>query len=415
MACSIRRYTVGALGSEVQAVWAMNRRRHAVILSAVRTPIGRYLGSLSPLSATQLGAIAIREAVKRANVDPERIDEVIMGNVVSAGLGQAPARQAAICGGVPDSVPALTINKVCGSGLKAIVLGAQAIESGYEDIVVAGGMESMSNGPYLLLQARSGYRMGNGTLVDAVVHDGLWCAFENQHMGESAEWVADKYELSRSDLDAYALNSHRKAIAAIRAGKFKNEIVPVEVPQKNLVLEIDEIPRADTSPEALARLAPVFRPGGRITAGNGSPLSDGASAVVLMEEGLASKMCAQPLARIVGYASAAIAPLQVFTCPPLAIRKLLARTGMTIDDFDLIEINEAFSSQTLANGKELGWDWSRVNVNGGAIALGHPIGASGARVVTTLIHALKDGGLKTGLAALCLGGGGAISMSIELL
>lgn len=395
----------------------MRHVRQAVIVSAVRTPIGRYLGSLSPLSATQLGAIAVREAMRRANVDPQQVDEVIMGNVVSAGLGQAPARQAAIRAGIPDSVPAVTVNKVCGSGLKAVMLAAQAIKAGDGDIFVAGGMESMSNGPYLLQQARTGYRMGNGTLIDAVVHDGLWCSFENQHMGLSAEWIADKYEIDKSELDEYSVNSHRKAVVAIQAGKFKNEIVPVEVPQKKgtMVFETDELPRADTSVEALAKLAPAFKPGGKITAGNASALSDGASALVVMEESRAERMGIPPLARIIGYASAAITPLQVFACPPLAIRKVLSQTGMALDEFDLIEINEAFSSQTVANGKELGWDWNRVNVNGGAIALGHPIGASGARVLTTLIYALKDRGLKKGLASLCLGGGGAVALAIELV
>lgn len=395
----------------------MSQVRQAVIVSAVRTPIGRFLGSLASLSATQLGTVAIKEAVRRANVDPQMIDEVIMGNVVSAGLGQAPARQAAVRAGLPETIPALTINKVCGSGLKAVMLAADAIKAGSADIIVAGGMESMSNGPYLLMQARTGYRMGNAPMIDAVVNDGLWCSFENQHMGVSAEWIADKYELAKEELDEYSVNSHRKAVAAIQAGKFKAEIVPVEVQQKKqtVLVEVDEMPRADTSVEALAKLPPAFKPGGKITAGNASGLSDGASAVVVIEESVADRMGIKPLARIIGYASAALRPLEVFATPPFAIRKMLSRTGMSLDDFDLIEINEAFSSQTVANGKELGWNWSKVNVNGGAIALGHPIGASGARCLTTLIYALKDRGLKRGFTSLCLGGGGAVALSIEMI
>ncbi|TAK31361.1 MAG: acetyl-CoA C-acetyltransferase [Chloroflexota bacterium] len=395
----------------------MASERQAVIVGAARTPIGKFLGTLSPLSAPRLGAVAIREAVRRAGIDPARIDEVIMGNVVSAGLGQAPARQAAIGGGIPDSVSAVTVNKVCGSGLMAVMLAAQAIRAGDGELYVAGGMESMSNGPYLQPEARTGYRMGDGRVIDAVVHDGLWCPFENQHMGISAEWIAERYKLERAELDEYAVQSHRKAVAAIQAGCFRSEIVPVDVRQRkgSQLLEQDELPRADTGIESLARLSPAFKPGGMITAGNSSGLSDGAAAVVVMEESAARDRGLQPLARVLGYASAAIQPLQVFACPPLAIRQMLGKLGLTLADFDLIEINEAFAAQTVANGKELGWDWSKVNVNGGAIALGHPIGASGARILTTLIYALRDRGLKRGLASLCLGGGGAVAMAVEVV
>jgi len=387
-----------------------------VIVSAARIPTGRFLGSLSGLSVTDLGAIVVREAVKRAGIDPSRLDSVIMGNVVSAGAGQAPARQAAIRGGVPASVPALTINKICGSGLMAAMLAAQAIKAGDGQAYVAGGMESMTNAPYLLKQARSGYRLGHGQLMDANILDGLWCSFEDQHMGILAELVAERYGLTRRDLDEYSLMSHRKAVTAIKEGRFKEEIVPVEIKQKKatILFENDEPPREDTSMEALSKLPPAFKPDGIVTAGNSPGLCDGAAAVVVMEEQAAREQGLTPMARITGYASAAQEPKWIFTTPPIAIRKLLRRTGYTLDSFDLIEINEAFASQTLANGKELGWDWNRVNVNGGAIALGHPIGASGARVLTTLLYALKHRGLKRGLAALCLGGGGAVAMSVEM-
>ncbi|WIG61867.1 MAG: thiolase family protein [Ktedonobacterales bacterium] len=389
-----------------------------VLVSAVRTPIGRFLGALSPLSATALGAIAIREALQRAGAPVEQIDEVIMGNVVTAGEGQAPARQAALHGGIPDDVPAVTINKVCGSGLKAVMLAAQAIKAGDGDLYVAGGMESMSNAPYLLPKARTGYRMGDGALIDSVVRDGLWCAFEGVHMGEEAEIVADKYSISREAQDQFAYSSHMKAQAATEAGRFLDEIVPVEIKQKKgaaVVVERDESIRPDTSIEALSKLSPAFRKdGGTVTAGNAPGLNDGASATVVASEAKAKELGLPVLARITGYAAAAITPKYIFACPPRAVRKLLDRTGMKMSDFDVIEVNEAFAAQVLANGKELDWDWERVNPNGGAVALGHPIGASGARVLTTLLYELRRRGGGRGLATLCLGGGGAVALSIEV-
>jgi acetyl-CoA C-acetyltransferase len=396
----------------------MATKRPVVITSAARTAIGRFQGALSAIPAAQLGAVAIREAVKRSGIDPGRIDEVLMGNVVQAGQGQAPARQAAIKAGLPPTVCATTINKICGSGLKAVMFGAQAIQAGDADIIVAGGMESMDLGPHLLPQARQGYRLGNGVLVDATVHDGLWCPFENHHMGNSAEWVAREYGLTRQELDEYALNSHRKAIAAIQAGKFKAEIVPVEVPQRKgppVVIDTDECPRADTTLEALAKLQPAFQEDGIVTAGNAPGITDGAAALVVMGEDTAATLGIQPLARITGYDQAAVEPLRIFTAPIFAVQKLLQKTGRKLADIDLVEINEAFAAQTVADGKALGVDWSRVNVHGGAIALGHPIGASGARVLVTLIYALRDRGLRTGLATLCLGGGEAVAMTIELV
>lgn len=391
-------------------------KRSVVIVSAVRTAIGRFQGGLSAMPAAQLGAVAIREAVKRAGIDPVRIDEVLMGNVIQAGQGQAPARQAAIEAGLPPTVGATTINKICGSGLKAVMFGAQAIMAGDADIIVAGGMESMDQGPYLLPQARQGYRLGNGVLVDATVHDGLWCAFENHHMGNSAEWIAREYGLTRQELDEYALNSHRKAVAAIQGGKFKAEIVPVQVPQRKgppVLIDTDECPRADTTLEALARLQPAFQKDGMVTAGNAPGITDGAAALVVMGADTAATLGIQPLARITGYDQAAVEPLRIFTAPIFAVQKLLRKTGYKLADMDLIEINEAFAAQTVADGKALGVDWNRVNVHGGAIALGHPIGASGARVLVTLIHALRDRGLRTGLATLCLGGGEAVAVTIE--
>jgi acetyl-CoA C-acetyltransferase len=396
----------------------MSTRRDVVITSAVRSAIGRFQGALAGLSAPELGAIVVREAVKRAGVDPARIDEVLMGNVVQAGQGQAPARQAAIKAGLPPTVGATTVNKICGSGMKTLMMAAQAIVVGDGDVVVAGGMESMTNGPYLLSKARQGYRLGHGTLIDATVHDGLWCPFEDQHMGNAAEWIAREYGLTREELDEYALSSHEKAIAAIRGGKFKDEIVPVEIAQRKgppIVFDTDECPRDDTSLGALAKLRPAFQEGGVVTAGNSPGITDGAAALVVMGEDTAQEMGIQPLARITGYDQAAVEPIKIFTAPIFAVRKLLARTGYRLEDFDLIEVNEAFAAQTLADGKALGLDWSRVNVHGGAIALGHPIGASGARVLVTLLYALRDRGLKTGLATLCLGGGEAVAMTIELV
>jgi acetyl-CoA C-acetyltransferase len=396
----------------------MTTKRRVVIASAARTAIGRFQGALGGLTAPQLGAVAIREAVKRAGIDAARIDEVLMGNVVQAGIGQAPARQAAIKAGLPASVGATTVNKICGSGMKTVMLGAQAIIAGDADIIVAGGMENMTQGPYLLPQARQGYRLGNGTVVDATVHDGLWCAFENQHMGNSAEWVAREYRLTRQELDEFAVGSQAKAVAAIQAGRFKDEIVPVEVPQRKgppVIFDTDECPRADTTLEALARLQAAFQKDGVVTAGNSPGITDGAAALVIVGEDTAVALGIKPLAFITGYDQAAVEPLRIFTAPIFAVKKLLSKSGYRLEDIDLIEINEAFAAQTVADGKALGVDWTRVNVNGGAIALGHPIGCSGARVLVTLIHALRDRKLKTGLAALCLGGGEAVAMTLEVV
>ncbi len=388
----------------------------AVIVSAVRTPIGKFLGGLSGMSATDLGAIAIREAVRRAGIDGASVDEVIMGNVVSAGLGQAPARQAAIHAGLPVEIPAVTINKVCGSGLKAVMLAAQAIRAGDEELVVAGGMESMSNAPYLLPKARTGYRYGDGTLVDAVKMDGLWCAFEQCAMGDEAEIVAEKFGITREAQDHFAYESHMKAQAATEGGQFRDEMIPVEIPGKKgtTVVDRDEGIRPDTSLAALAALKPAFSRGTTVTAGNAPGLNDGAAATVVASERHARAAGLPMLARVLGYASAAIEPKYIFAAPPLAVGRLLERTGLKIGDFDLIEVNEAFAAQVLANGKELDWDWSKVNIHGGAVALGHPIGASGARVLTTLIYALRQRGGGRGLATLCLGGGGAVAMAVRV-
>jgi acetyl-CoA C-acetyltransferase len=390
--------------------------RDPVIVSAARTPTGRFLGALASLSATQLGAIAIREALQRSGAPAARLDEVIMGNVVSAGEGQAPARQAAIQAGVPDDIPAVTVNKVCGSGLKAVMLAAQAIKAGDGDLYVAGGMESMSNAPYLLPKARTGLRMGDGQVVDSVVHDGLWCAFEDVHMGEEAEIVAEKYGITREAQDQFAYSSHMKAHEATESGRFRDEIVPVEIPGKKGSPKVvhDEPVRSDTSVEALSSLKPAFRSGGTVTAGNAPGLSDGASATAVASEALARELGLPILARITGYAAAAITPKYIFACPPRAVHKLLERTGKRLSDFDLIEVNEAFAAQALANGKELDWDWTRVNPNGGAVALGHPIGSSGSRVLTTLLYELRRRGGGQGLATLCLGGGGAVALSIAV-
>ncbi|MDH7485412.1 MAG: acetyl-CoA C-acetyltransferase [Anaerolineae bacterium] len=390
-----------------------------VIVSGCRTAIGRFGGTLSTIPATDLGAAVIREAVRRAAVDPYAIDEVLMGNVVSAGLGQAPARQAALKAGLPaDHIPATTVNKVCGSGLKTVMLGAAMIRAGDAQIIVAGGMENMNLCPYLLMQARTGYRLGHGQVLDACVHDGLWCSFENQHMGQSAEWIAREYGLTRQELDEYALSSHRKAIAAIDSGKFKEEIVPVPIPQRkgpSILFDSDENPRRDTSMEALSKLRPAFQEDGMVTAGNSPGITDGAAAVVIMSQARAEELGIRPLARITGYAQAGVEPRKIFTAPIFAVRKLMERQGTTIDDYDLIEANEAFAAQVLADGRALGWDWERVNVHGGAIALGHPIGCSGTRVLVTLLYALRDRGQKTGLATLCLGGGEAVAMSVEMI
>ncbi|MDY6877994.1 MAG: acetyl-CoA C-acetyltransferase [Chloroflexota bacterium] len=394
-----------------------NNPREAVIISAVRTPVGKFQGTLVPLSASDLGAIAIRSAVERAGVAPVSIDEVLMGNVVLAGQGQAPARQAAIKSGLPPTVGATTVNKICGSGLKTVMLAAAMIAVGDGDTFVAGGMESMNNCPYLLHQARFGYRLGDGKLVDGMVYDGLWCSFENQHMGNSAEWIAREYGLTREELDEYAYHSHRKAIAAIDGGRFEDEIAPVEVAQRKgppILFDTDEVPRRDTSLEKLAHLRPAFQSDGIVTAGNSPGITDGAAATVVMAREKAEELSIRPLARVVAYDQAAVEPLKVFTAPIFAVRKLLAKTGTTVDDYDLVEMNEAFAAQCLADGRELGFDWEKVNVNGGAIALGHPIGCSGTRVLVTLIYALRRQGLKRGLATLCLGGGEAVAMAIEL-
>jgi acetyl-CoA C-acetyltransferase len=398
----------------------MDSRHKPVIVSAVRTPIGKFLGALSTLSAPALGGIAIKAACARIKLDPALIDEVIMGQVVQAGAGQAPARQALIKGGVPPEVGAFTVNKVCGSGLKAAMLGAQAIKAGDADIILAGGMESMSNTPFLLPQARTGYRYGNNTLVDSAYLDGLFCSIENQVMGLAAEFIAEQYNVTREEMDQFAFESHQKAIAAIDAGKFKAEIVPVEIAAgkgKLTLVDTDEGPRRDTSREVLAKLKPAFKADGRVTAGNAPGLNDGASAVVVMSREKADALGQAPLARIAGYAQAALEPKWLFIAPARAVPKLLDKIGWKMGDVDLFEVNEAFAAQVLADGKDmekLGWDWNRVNVNGGAVALGHPIGCSGARILTTLIYALKDRGLKRGLASLCLGGGEAVAMAIEI-
>jgi len=397
--------------------------KEVVIVGAARTAVGSFQGTLSTTPAPKLGAVAIRGAVERAGIDPATVDEVFMGCVVPAGQGQAPARQAAIHGGIPATVGAVTLNKVCGSGMKSVMLASAMIRAGDAEIVVAGGMENMSLGPYLLLRGRSGYRLGHGQVLDATVHDGLWCSFEDEHMGNAAEFIAQEYRLTREELDAYALDSQQKAIAAIDAGRFKAEIVPVEVPQRRgdaVIFDTDETPRRDTSLEKLARLRPAFQKDGIVTAGNSPGITDGAAALVVMSRRKADELGLdlRLLARITGYAQAAVEPGWVFIAPVHAVRRLLERTGTTLADYDLIEINEAFAAQTLADGRELekdGWDWDKVNVNGGAIALGHPIGCSGARVLVTLLYALKDRGLKTGLATLCLGGGEAVAMSVEML
>ncbi|MDQ6645591.1 MAG: acetyl-CoA C-acetyltransferase, partial [Chloroflexota bacterium] len=365
-----------------------------IIVGAARTPTGKFLGGLASFTAPQLGAIVIKEAVRRAGIAQDAIDEVIMGNVVSAGVGQAPARQAALHSGLPVDIPAFTVNKVCGSGLKAVMLAAQSIRAGDEQAFVAGGMESMSNAPYLLAKARTGYRMGNGEIIDAVVHDGLWCAFENIHMGKEAEIIAEKFGVTREEQDRFSLQSHQRAAEATAAGRFKEEIVPVEIKQKKgtVVVEMDEPIRGDSTMDTLAKLMPAFQEGGTVTAGNAPGLSDGASAAVVVDQAFARANRLTELARITGYASAAITPRYIFAAPTRAVRRLLERTGMKVGDFDLIEVNEAFAAQALANGRELDWDWSRANVNGGAIALGHPIGSSGCRVLITLIHELRRRG-----------------------
>ena len=393
--------------------------RAAVIASAVRLPTGRFLGALKDLPATDLGSRVVREAVARAGIEPDAIDECIMGNVVSAGLGQAPARQAALGAGLPDHVGALTINKVCGSGLKAVMLAAQGIATGDIDVAVAGGMESMSNCPYMLPKARGGMRMGNGQVLDSMMHDGLWCAVENWSMGEAAEAVVERYRVSREDQDAFAAGSHRKAATAIRECFFKDEILPVEIPQRRgdpIRLEYDEAVRPDTTAEALARLRPAFKKdGGTVTAGNAPGVNDGAAATVVMAEDRAAELGVTPMARIVGQAFSGRPAKWLLMTPVEAVKKLLAKVSWSLDDVDLIELNEAFSAQAVAVVRELGADFDKVNVNGGAVALGHPIGASGARILTTLLYALKNRGLKRGVATLCLGGGNGVALAVERL
>ena len=397
-------------------------KEHPLILSAVRTPSGSFQGSLSGFTATQLGSLVIKEAVKRAAVpDPGQINEVIMGNVVSAGLGQNPARQAAIQAGLPASVGAFTLNKVCGSGLKAVMLAASSIKAGEGDLFVCGGMESMSRTPYLFWGRSGELKFGHGELVDALLQDGLWDSLENWGMGNAAEFIAEEYDVSREEMDQFAFLSHQKTIQAIDEGKFTQEIVPIEIKDKKggvSIFDTDETPRRDTSLEILAKLRPAFIKDGKVTAGNAPGLNDGASALVVASQGKADEIGAAPLARIIAYAQAAVEPKYLFYAPAEAVPLLLDKVGWTLDDVDLIELNEAFAAQVLADGKamaNLGWDWDKVNVHGGAVALGHPIGASGARILTTLIYALKDRGLSRGIASLCLGGGEAVAMAIEII
>ncbi len=388
------------------------------IVSAVRTPVGKFLGALKGFKATELGAMVVKEAVARAGVEPEQVDEVIMGNVVSAGLGQNPARQAALGAGIPPAVGALTINKVCGSGLKAVMLARQAIAAGDADVIVAGGMESMSNGPYLSQGAREGLRLGHGQLIDATVHDGLWEIYNDYHMGMTGELVSEKYEVGRRQMDEYALGSHQKAAAAIKDGKFKDEILPMSIPQrkgKSVLLENDESVRPDSSLEALQKLKPVFKSDGTVTAGNAPGMNDGAAALLVASADKVRQLDLKPIARIVGQAVSGLEPKWVMMTPVPAIQKLMEKTGWKLDEVDLVELNEAFAVQACAVTKELKLDPGKVNVNGGAVALGHPIGASGARVLTTLLYALKDRNAKRGVAALCLGGGNGVAMAVELV
>jgi acetyl-CoA C-acetyltransferase len=388
----------------------------AVIVSAVRTPTGKFLGGLKGFAATELGALVVRESVRRAGIDPASVDECIMGNVVSAGLGQAPARQAALRGGLADHVAALTINKVCGSGLKAVMLATQAIATGDIEIAVAGGMESMSNAPYLLQRVREGLRMGNGELVDAMIQDGLWCSFEQWHMGNAGEIVATECGISRARQDEYAANSHRKAAAAADAGAFDGEILPIEIAQKKgapIRITRDESIRPETTTEGLAALKPAFRPDGTVTAGNAPPVNDGAAALVVMSAARAATLKLKPIARIAGQATSGLPPKYLLMTPVEAIRKVAAKVGWTLADVDLFEINEAFSVQLVAVLDQLGIDPAHVNVHGGAVALGHPIGASGARILTTLLYAMARRNLKRGIASLCLGGGNGVALAVE--
>ena len=394
----------------------MPELNEAVIISAARTPVGKFLGSLKGFSAPELGALVVRESVKRAGIKPEDVDEVIMGCVIQAGLGQNPARQAALNGGIPSTVAAVTVNKVCGSGLKAVMMAAQGVQLGDSEMVVAGGMESMSNAPYLLPKAREGYRLGNGELVDSMIHDGLWCAFENYHMGCTGEVVADEYKISRSEQDEFATSSHRKAAAAIKAGYFKDEIVPVEIKQKKgaaLIFDTDETVREDTTVEVLGKLKPAFKSEGTVTAGNAPSVNDGASAVVVTSLRRARELGVEPMAKIVAQAVSGVEPRLVMMAPVEAIRKLLKKTGWSGSEVDLVELNEAFSVAALAVTRELGLDPEKVNVNGGAVALGHAIGQSGSRLLTTMLYELKRRDARRGIVALCLGGGNAVAMAVE--
>jgi acetyl-CoA C-acetyltransferase len=389
-----------------------------VIISGCRTAVGKFQGSLSELSAPQLGAIVVREAVKRAGLNSDQVDECIMGNVLPAGLGQNPARQAAIFGGLSPATGAMTINKVCGSGLKAVALAAQAIQTGNSSIVVAGGMESMTNAPYLLPQARKGYRLGNGKVIDSMVHDGLWDIYNDYHMGVTGENVAEKYGITGEEQDEFAVNSHRKAVAAMKECRFKSQIVPVEIPAKKrgdapVLFDRDESPREDTSMESLRSLKPAFKKDGTVTAGNAPGVNDGAAAVVVTSAARAKELGATPIVRIVAQATSGVEPKWVMMAPVDAVRKIWEKTGWNKDDVDLYELNEAFSVQALGVTRELGLDLNKVNVNGGAVAIGHPIGASGARVLVTLIYEMARRNVKRGIAALCLGGGNAVAMAVE--
>ena len=388
-----------------------------VIVSACRTPIGKYLGGLSSFTAPQLGALVIREAVKRAGIEGNAVEEVIMGHVLQGGAGQAPARQAAIHSGLPGVIPALTVNKVCGSGLKAVMLASQAIKAGDAQVVVAGGMEAMSASPHYLYGYRNGIKAGNQTVVDGMIHDGLWDSFGTTHMGGYAEYTAQKAGVSRLEQDEFAYHSHRKAVAAIESCKFSQEIVPVEIAGKGGTTKVatDESPRKETSLEVLAKLKPAFQKEGTVTAGNAPGLNDGASALVVTSLAWAKAQGLTPLARVTAYATGGGEPKDLFFAPIFAVQNLLSKAGTSINDYDLIEANEAFAVQAIADGRALKWDWDRVNVNGGAIALGHPIGASGARVLTTLLYAMRDRGKATGLATLCLGGGNAVALAVEAL
>ena len=389
-----------------------------VIISACRTPVGKFQGSLSDLSATQLGAIVVREATKRAKLDPKQIDECIMGNVLSAGLGQNPARQAALFGGLSPEVSAMTVNKVCGSGLKAVALAAQAIQTGNSSVVVAGGMESMSNAPYLLPQARKGYRLGNAQIIDSMVHDGLWDIYNDYHMGITGENVAEKYGITREEQDQFALNSHRNAVAAIKECRFKSQIVPVELPTKKkgeapIVFDKDESPREDTTIEVLRSLKPAFKKDGTVTAGNAPGVNDGAAAVVLGSEGFAIRHKLKPLARIVGATTAGVDPKRMGIGPVPALKKLETKYNVKVSHADLVELNEAFAAQVLACDRELHFDRDRLNVNGGSIALGHPIGCTGTRITVTLLHEMARRDAKKGLASLCIGGGMGVALAVE--